>query len=159
MAAAPVPTRRKRRLAADINIVPYIDVMLVLLVIFMVTAPLLTQGVDVELPKTSAAAIPSTEKPVTLYVDAQGRYYLDIGTDQKKPLDDDEVEQRISAVLRNKPHTMILVKADQSVPYNYVAIGMTLLQAAGATKIGFVTAAPEQRHGHHASHGGADGHA
>ncbi|MDN5872985.1 MAG: biopolymer transporter ExbD [Sinobacteraceae bacterium] len=117
--------------------------MLVLLVIFMVTAPLLTQGVNVQLPQASANPIPASVKPVTLYVDAEGRYYLDIGTDQKKPLTGEQVESRIGAVLRNKPKTMILIKADKAASYNDVAIGMTLLQAAGATKLGFVTDAPQ----------------
>ncbi|HEX7380912.1 MAG TPA: protein TolR [Nevskiaceae bacterium] len=141
-AAQPFTRSRRRRLAAEINIVPYIDVMLVLLVIFMVTAPLLTPGVDVNLPEASANPLPSDEEPVTLYIDAQGQYYLDIGTHEHEPLSDDEVEQRIAAVLRNKPKTMILVRADRSVPYSFVAVGMTLLQAAGATKIGFVTEPP-----------------
>jgi biopolymer transport protein TolR len=131
--------RGKRRLNAEINVVPYIDVMLVLLVIFMVTAPLLTQGIDVELPKVSTNSITEQEEPVTLYVDRSGNYYLDIGTDTKQPLSDDEVTSRVTAVLHNKPDTMILVRADQDVPYSRVVSGMALLQAAGANKIGFVT--------------------
>lgn len=143
-AAQPFTRSRRRRLAAEINIVPYIDVMLVLLVIFMVTAPLLTPGVDVNLPQASANPLPSDSEPVTLYIDAQGQYFLDIGTDQHQPLSDDQVEQRIAAVLHNKPQTMILVRADRKVPYDFVAVGMTLLQAAGATKVGFVTEPPAQ---------------
>lgn len=135
---------RRRRLAAEINVVPYIDVMLVLLVIFMVTAPLLTQGINVHLPRTAAQAIPSSEEPVTLYVDAHGRYFLDIGRNPKHPLNDDQVVKDVSSVLKNKPDTMILIKADRSVSYDRVAEGMTLLQAAGATRIGFVTQPPEQ---------------
>jgi biopolymer transport protein TolR len=131
--------RKKRRLASEINVVPYIDVMLVLLIIFMVTAPLLVQGIDVQLPETGAEAMPGQDEPVTLSVDAQGRYYLDIGTDQDKPLSDDEVVQRISAVLRNKPETTILVRGDKRVPYERVAFGMSLLQEAGARRIGFST--------------------
>ncbi len=140
--AATMPRRGKRRLNSEINVVPYIDVMLVLLVIFMVTAPLLTQGIDVELPQTSAQPLPSEEEPITLYVDARGRYYLDIGTSRDKPIDDDEVVQRVSAVLNNKPQTMVLLRADKAVPYERVANGMSLLQAAGASKIGFVTDVP-----------------
>ncbi len=152
---AAVQTRRKgrRQLAAEINVVPYIDVMLVLLVIFMVTAPLLTQGVNVELPKAAAQPIPISEEPVTLYVDANGRYFLDIGPHQKQPLSDDEVTGRVAAVLHNKPDTMILLKADQTVPYARVANGMTLLQAAGASKIGFVTDAPTPTKAGHRKHG------
>jgi biopolymer transport protein TolR len=144
--AATMPRRgRKRRLNADINVVPYIDVMLVLLVIFMVTAPLLTQGIDVQLPQTNAEPLPNQEEPVTLYVDARGRYYLDIGGQQGKPLSDDDVTRRVAAVLNNKPQTMILLRADKSVAYDRVANGMSLLQAAGASKIGFVTDVPPSR--------------
>lgn len=134
--------RGKRRVGAEINVVPYIDVMLVLLVIFMVTAPMLTQGVDVDLPATSANTIASEEEPVTLFVDSGGRYFLDVGSNHSSPLADQDVIDRIGAVLRNKPKTMVLVRADKSVPYDRVANGMSLLQQAGAVKLGFVTDAP-----------------
>jgi biopolymer transport protein TolR len=138
--AAVAPRRgTRRRLAAEMNVVPYIDVMLVLLVIFMVTAPLMTQGIDIELPQTSAESIPTPEEPVTLAVDARGRFFLDVGTHRDQPLSDDEVVARVKAVLLNKPDTMILVKAARTVPYEAVARGMSLLQAGGATKLGFVT--------------------
>lgn len=137
-----MPKKGKRRLAAEMNVVPYIDVMLVLLVIFMVTAPLLTQGIDVELPQTSAAPLPSDDEPVTLFVDAGGRYFLDVGADSKRALADQAVIDRVAVILRNKPQTMILIRADKAVPYERVANGMSLLQQAGAAKIGFVTDAP-----------------
>ena len=130
---------KRRKLAAEMNVVPYIDVMLVLLVIFMVTAPLLTQGIDVDLPKTNAESIPTPEEPVSLTVDSRGRYFLDVGTGREQPLSDDEVIHRVQAVLLNKQNTMILVKADGKVPYEAVAKGMSLLQAGGASKLGFVT--------------------
>jgi biopolymer transport protein TolR len=130
---------RKRKLSSEINVVPYIDVMLVLLIIFMVTAPLLTQGVEVELPQADAEPVTSNEEPVTLYIDARGRYYLDIGTDQSKPLADDDLVRRVSAVLRNKPQTTVLVKGDKRADYGKVANGLSLLQQAGAARIGFVT--------------------
>jgi biopolymer transport protein TolR len=133
------PRGSRRKFAAEINVVPYIDVMLVLLVIFMVTAPLLTQGIDVDLPQTNAATIPNPEEPVTLYVDARGHYFLDVGTNKDQPLSDEDLVHHVKAVLLNKPQTMILVKADKKVPYEAVARGMTLLQAGGASKMGFVT--------------------
>ncbi|GAC1623186.1 MAG: protein TolR [Nevskia sp.] len=136
------PKKGKRRLAAEMNVVPYIDVMLVLLVIFMVTAPLLTQGIDVDLPQTSSQTLSSDDEPLTLFVDAGGRYYLDVGSDSKKPLPDQAVIDRVAAILRNKPQTMILIRADKAVAYDRVANGMALLQQAGAAKIGFVTDAP-----------------
>ena len=131
---------KKRRLNADINVVPYIDVMLVLLVIFMVTAPLLTQGIDVELPQASSNPLQNQDQPVTLSVDARGRFFLDLGNDSnQQPLSDDEIVRRVHAVVDQKPQTMILVKADGRVPYDSVAHAMSLLQGAGAVKIGFVT--------------------
>ena len=139
MASVTPRNGKRRKLAAEMNVVPYIDVMLVLLVIFMVTAPLLTQGIDVDLPKTNAESIPTPEEPVSLTVDSRGRYFLDVGTGREQPLSDDEVIHRVQAVLLNKPNTMILVKADGKVPYEAVAKGMSLLQAGGASKLGFVT--------------------
>ncbi len=135
--------KNKRRLAAEMNVVPYIDVMLVLLVIFMVTAPLLTQGIDVQLPQVSSTPIPSEDEPVSLYVDIKGRYFVDVGSDSKSPLSEQQVVERISAILHNKPETTILVRADAGVNYGSVIRGMSLLQEAGAGKIGFVTEAPD----------------
>jgi len=139
-----IGTKPKRRLTAEMNVVPYIDVMLVLLVIFMVTAPLLTQGIDVELPQVSSTPIPSEDEPVTLYVDVKGRYFIDVGADSKSPLSDQQVVERIGAILHQKPETTILVRADARVNYGRVVNGMSLLQQAGAGKIGFVTDAPNE---------------
>src|SRR5262245_48128926 len=113
--------------------------MLVLLIIFMITAPLLTQGIEVKLPETGAAEMSTSQEPVTLYVDAKGRYYLDIGTGTGKPLPDDEVVNRVRAYIKRNPEGMVLVKGDTRVDYGRVAYGMGLLQEAGATKIGFVS--------------------
>jgi biopolymer transport protein TolR len=132
--------RRGRRLMAEINVVPYIDVMLVLLIIFMVTAPLLTQGIKVDLPKAGAEPLPSDDtKPLILSVDVRGNLYLNLGADEEAPVTEEVVLQRISAVLRREPNTPVLVKADQNVPYGRVVAGMVLLQEAGAEKVGFIT--------------------
>ncbi|HUS23485.1 MAG TPA: ExbD/TolR family protein [Candidatus Binatia bacterium] len=133
------PRGRKRRLASEINVVPYIDVMLVLLIIFMVTAPLLTQGVQVQLPETGAEPLPGEGEQYTLTVDARGRFTFDVGTEQAKPLSDEELVRRVGAIVRNKPGAVILLRGDASVDYGRVAVAMSLLQQAGATKIGFVT--------------------
>jgi biopolymer transport protein TolR len=137
------PGRRSRRLMAEMNVVPYIDVMLVLLIIFMVTAPLLQQGIKVDLPKAGAEPLPEElmrdHQPLILGVDKGGRFYLNIGKDEDSAIDDDSVVQRVSAVLRREPKTPVLVKADQSVPYGRVVTGMVLLQQAGAEKVGFIT--------------------
>jgi biopolymer transport protein TolR len=139
----PSPNRRSRRLMAEINVVPYIDVMLVLLIIFMVTAPLLTQGIKVDLPKAGAEPLPEEmtrdHQPLILSVDPAGQFYLNIGGDEETPIDADTVVQRVSAVLRREPQTPVLVKADRAVPYGSVVEGMVLLQESGAEKVGFIT--------------------
>jgi biopolymer transport protein TolR len=134
-------TRSKHRLLAEINVVPYIDVMLVLLIIFMITAPLLTAGITVDLPKAPAQPLDPTksEDPLVLSVDKDGNYYINIGDKAEAPIAEDAVIERVSAVLRRNPDTPVLVKADQSVPYGRVVTGAALLQQAGATKIGFLT--------------------
>jgi len=134
---------KKRRLMGEINVVPYIDVMLVLLIIFMVTAPLLTQGVQVELPDADAAPISAEDlrnrEPLVLSVDREGRYYVNIGGNEDLPVDEATVLKRVEVVLQRDAQTPVLVKADERVPYGRVVQGMVLLQQAGATKIGFLT--------------------
>ena len=133
----------KRHLMGEINVVPYIDVMLVLLIIFMVTAPLLTQGIEVELPKADAAPIDipqeETVLPIVLSIDAQGSLYLNLGTDKTKPIAAEDVTERVRIVLGRRADTPVLVKADQAVPYGRVVQGMVLLQKAGAESVGFIT--------------------
>lgn len=132
----------KRRMNAEINVVPYIDVMLVLLIIFMVTAPLLTQGVDVQLPKTEAAPLVISDEPLTLSINAKGDLYLNRGEKTDAPLTDEEVIRIAGSIARNseKPdEQMVLVEGDGKAEYAYVAKAMTLLQTAGVKKIGFVT--------------------
>jgi biopolymer transport protein TolR len=131
----------RRKLAHEINVVPYIDVMLVLLIIFMVTAPLLTQGIEVQLPESAAEAMANSEEPITLSINAKGQYFLDIGTDQAKPLSDDELVRRIGAVMHNQQKKLVLVKGDKRVDYGRVDWALGLLQEAGATNIGFASEA------------------
>lgn len=132
---------QKRKLMGEINVVPYIDVMLVLLVIFMVTAPLLTQGIEVSLPKANSEPIQDVpnHRPLVLSVDAAGNLYIDVGENENEPASGKEVVAKVGAVLRNRPETPILVKADRSVPYGNVVGAMVLLQQGGARNIGFVT--------------------
>ena len=131
---------RKKKLMGEINVVPYIDVMLVLLIIFMVTAPLLTQGIKVELPKAGTEPISeSTNTPLILSVDAGGNLYINVGDDENKPVISNEIISRTRAVLNNNPGTLVLIKADRSVPYGIVVGAMVLLQKGGANNIGFVT--------------------
>jgi biopolymer transport protein TolR len=132
---------QKRKLMGEINVVPYIDVMLVLLVIFMVTAPMLTQGIEVNLPQASTEPIESVpnHEPLVLSVDADGNLYINVGDAENEPTTGKAVVARVGAVLRNRPDTPILVKADRAVPYGNVVGAMVLLQQGGALNIGFVT--------------------
>ncbi len=134
---------KKRRAVAEINVVPYIDVMLVLLIIFMITAPIVQQGVKVELPKLSANSLPPEEQePVILTVSKTGDYYLNIGDNRKKPVTEDVITQRIALVLKQKPQTPILVRGDKDVNYGSVTTAMVLLQSAGVEKVGLMTEQP-----------------
>ncbi|BCO31463.1 protein TolR [Thiohalobacter sp. COW1] len=136
--------RHKKRPMAEINVVPYIDVMLVMLVIFMITAPLLTQGVHVSLPSADAQPLPQdSEEPLQVTVDAGGNFYLNVGDDPDQPIDAETLVQRSAAVLRNKPNTPVLVRGDAGVAYGTVVRAMVLLQQAGAPNVGLVTEPPE----------------
>jgi biopolymer transport protein TolR len=131
--------RRERKLMGEINVVPYIDVMLVLLIIFMVTAPLLSQGIKVDLPDAAAEPIePDDLEPLILSVDRDGQFFLNLG-ESRQPLDAPRVLEVASAVLRREPRRPVLVKADKAVAYGRVVEGMFLLQQSGARKVGFVT--------------------
>ncbi len=131
---------RGRRLIGEINVVPYIDVMLVLLIIFMVTAPLLTQGIKVDLPQAGAEPLPpEAQKPLVLSIDRQGKLYLNVGGSPNAPLDEDTVGARVAAALRRVPERAVLVKADESIAYGRVVGAMVILQHSGAKKVGFIT--------------------
>ena len=132
---------KKRKLMGEINVVPYIDVMLVLLIIFMVTAPLLTQGVKVELPKAGAEAIPDVPNhpPLVVSVDREGNLYINVGDNEDEPASSANIVSRVRAVLNQRPDTPVLVKADRAVPYGNVVGAMVLLQQGGADNVGFVT--------------------
>jgi len=133
-------TSRGRRLMSEINVVPYIDVMLVLLIIFMITAPLMTQGVKVELPKAGAEPLEAQRlQPLVLSVDRAGRLYLNVGANPQMALDEEAVAARAAAALRRNPETQVLVKADNAVAYGRVVQAMVILQRAGASKVGFIT--------------------
>src|SRR5688572_30166112 len=147
--AAAQPRGRRRRLMGEINVVPYIDVMLVLLIIFMITAPLLAEGVKVDLPKAGARAIPpemlKDTKPIVLSIDQSGRLFLNYNDPEDQAIDAATVEAQTAAVLRRAPETVVLVRGDYRVPYGEVVAAMVLLQRAGADKVGFVTQPPERK--------------
>ncbi len=133
---------RKKRLMGEINVVPYIDVMLVLLIIFMVTAPLLSQGVKVELPEAAAEPLKEeAQQPFVVTVDADGNYYLN--DNQQQVAAPAEIEQKAAAVLRRNPELPFLVRGDGAVAYAHVMRAMVLLQAAGVKSVGLVSKSPQ----------------
>jgi biopolymer transport protein TolR len=141
----PRKSKNKRRQMAEINVVPYIDVMLVLLVIFMMTTPLLSQGVKVDLPKANAQVLEQKAKePIIVSVNAQGQYFVNLATKPTDPLEGAAIQSLVHAALakdasEHAPARSVLVKADQSVRYGDVMKIMALLQQAGAEGVGLVT--------------------
>ena len=134
---------KKRAPIAEINVVPYIDVMLVLLVIFMITAPLLAQGVKVDLPQASSKPIDrKDQEPLVVTLDAEGSYYVNYGEKQEDPVAPNVLAARVSALLRHRPGIQVLVRGDRSVPYGQVVTLMTILQKAGAPSVGLMTEQP-----------------
>jgi biopolymer transport protein TolR len=132
--------KKKHTLNAEINVVPYIDVMLVLLIIFMVTAPMLTQGVKLDLPQASADPVDASDtEPMIVSMDLQERYYINVGGDELTPLTAQDVKTRIRKVLRSNPRKLILVRGDKKVTYQQIISLMTLIQGAGAPSVGLVT--------------------
>jgi biopolymer transport protein TolR len=134
----------KRRPMSDINVVPFIDVMLVLLVIFMITAPLLTQGVKVELPKTEAKALAEQQKePLIVTVDAEGNYYLNIADKPNQAIPEQTLSSLVSSQLNTQQDSEtqrpVLVRGDKNANYGKVVAAMVLLQAAGAKSVGLIT--------------------
>jgi biopolymer transport protein TolR len=130
--------KRRKKLMSEINVVPYIDVMLVLLVIFMITAPLLSQGVKVDLPKAAAQPVDSQDREtLVVTVDREGRYYLD-----DRRITSEELTRKVAAILRARPQTPVLIRGDRQSNYGEVVRAMTLLQSAGAPSVGLLTEPP-----------------
>lgn len=123
---------------AEINVVPYIDVMLVLLVIFMITAPLLTQGVDVDLPTAESNPMPEETEPVVVTVTAEGELYID--EEMKEP---EQLKAYAVAVRNRNKEARFLVRGDQRAEYRHIVKAMVLLQQAGVPRVGMVTEPPE----------------
>ena len=136
-----VPYRKRhKKLMSEINVVPYIDVMLVLLVIFMITAPLLTQGVKVELPRAAAKPVESQDREtLVVTVDRAGNYFLD-----DRRIAPEELRKKVAAILRLRPQTPVLIRGDRQAIYDEVVKAMTLLQSAGAPSVGLLTEPPSR---------------
>jgi len=136
-----VSKRTKRKPVAEINVVPYIDVMLVLLVIFMITAPLITAGVKVELPNANSKPMDtSSEPPLVASIDKDGNYYLSVGDSRDQSLTEDELIALVQTQQQQNPNLEIVVNGDRMVPYGRVVRLMVLLQEnAGMTSVGLMT--------------------
>ena len=133
----------RRRHVADINVVPYIDVMLVLLVIFMISTPLINQGVKINLPKAQAKTLPPSQiRTLILEVDHNGAYYVHLVGSAAQPMSPKQALIYASAVLRRQPRTPVVVRADAAVDYGKVIQAMVLLQKAGAPRVGLATQPP-----------------
>lgn len=138
--------RKPRNLVAEINVVPYIDVMLVLLVIFMVTAPILTQGVKVDLPEAVSAPIDVKEDDLPLIVSIKktGEYFIELGPDKEEPVALDALQSQVTKITGQNPQIQILVRGDKNVSYGAVVSLMSVLQQAGAKNIGLLSEPPEE---------------
>lgn len=138
--------RKKRRMVAEINVVPYIDVMLVLLVIFMITTPIITQGVKVELPKAKAEPIEQmkdNKTPILATIDEAGLYYFEKDGVQKGPFNAETLQAEVMNTLTIEPGTQVIIKADGRVDYKSVIQLLNMMKEAGAPAVGLMTDDPE----------------
>ena len=131
--------RKRRKLKAEINVVPYIDVMLVLLIIFMVTAPLLNLGVDIQLPQSKARSIQNDKEPAVVSVDRDGHLYLTLGPTKREPIEPQALVAKVGAFVRENPQLTFLVAGDERVDYGRIYQAMVLLQQAGVAKVGLMS--------------------
>ncbi|WP_029890451.1 protein TolR [Polycyclovorans algicola] len=129
----------RRKLSSEINVVPYIDVMLVLLVIFMITAPLMTQGIEVDLPQTEAQTISTDDEPTIVSVDDRGQYFLNRGERPDEPMDLTLLAEQVNILVEANPDQLILLEGDGAAQYAAVAQAMSTLQGIGVKKLGFIT--------------------
>ena len=138
------PSSSRRRLVSEINVVPYIDVMLVLLIIFMVTAPLLKQGVDVDLPTAPANPLDvKSPEPIVISVDRKGEMYLSIASTPDSSIDKDALIDQVQSALAKQPDRPVMVRGDANGPYQNVVRTLVLLQKANVGSVGLVTETEE----------------
>ncbi|MEC7119965.1 MAG: protein TolR [Pseudomonadota bacterium] len=138
--------RVKRPLASDMNVVPYIDVMLVLLVIFMVTAPMLSTGLTVDLPEAETSALSvSQQQPAIVSIQADRQYFLRIGDQEDQALSLDELQATLTEQQITNPELTVLINGDQTVPYGDIVRLMASLQQAGLQQVGLITATPDEQ--------------
>ncbi|RLA07078.1 MAG: protein TolR [Gammaproteobacteria bacterium] len=131
---------KKRKLQAEINVVPYIDVMLVLLIIFMITAPMLKTGIEVDLPNTNAESLnPIKTPPIVLTIDVMGRYSINQGGKKNKYLSKRDLILSVKNLLSKKPAAAVYIRADENLPYGDVVKAMVVLQLSGVQNVSMVT--------------------
>ncbi|MEY2701261.1 MAG: tolR protein [Pseudomonadota bacterium] len=136
--------QRRRQPVAEINVVPYIDVSLVLLIIFMVTAPMLQSGVDVELPQAEARSIdPSQDKPIIVSINREGLLFLDAGNQGDVQMEPQELTEEVMHALQSKPGQAVLIRGDQHVDYGRIITVMAALKNAGVPSVGLMTSPVE----------------
>ncbi|MHC1478931.1 protein TolR [Frateuria aurantia] len=141
---------KRHKLKAEINVVPYIDVMLVLLIIFMVTAPMLNSNVDVQLPQANAKSLQDKKHPVIVSVNADGTLGLTMDGSSKETVDEQGMKARVAAIVKENPDVNVLVAGDKNGKYDGVYKVLADLQQAGVAKVGLMSQ-PDQadgRHGH-----------
>lgn len=137
----PVGGRGKQRLVAEINVTPLVDVMLVLLIIFMVTAPMMTQGLEIDLPKTTAKALQQQKKPIVVSVNGKGEVFLD-----RIKIDQGQLFVQLKHLPRQKKDQPIYLRADKDVPYGVVVAAMADIKRAGFEKLGMITRPSDEKH-------------
>ena len=130
--------RPRRRMMAEINVVPYIDVMLVLLIVFMVAAPLMSSGIALQLPDAEGESIENDEEPIILSVDPAGLYYINLG-ESKKPQSLASLSEMVSQVRLERPNVPIFLEGDEQAPYGYVAGLLGHMQSIGVVDVALVT--------------------
>tara|TARA_B100000029_G_scaffold515394_1_gene622150 strand:+ start:15036 stop:15455 length:420 start_codon:yes stop_codon:yes gene_type:complete len=128
----------KRKLNAEINVVPYIDVMLVLLIIFMILSPLLIQGVDVNLPKTDTTKMSLESEPMVISINAGGQYFINLG-DESLPISLFDLKQKVLVIFEANPDIEVVIKSDSSVQFDYVAKAIASIQSVGVERVGIIT--------------------
>ena len=129
---------KKKTLKAEINVVPYIDVMLVLLIIFMVLSPLLIQGIEVNLPSTDTTKMSVQNEPLVISIDKEGKYYINVG-DESLPIDLEELNRKSSVIFEANPEIEIVFQSAKDAIFDSVAKAMAAVQSVGISKIGSVT--------------------
>ncbi|RUR32604.1 protein TolR [Vreelandella nanhaiensis] len=133
----------KKKPMGEINVVPFIDVMLVLLVIFMITAPMLTQGVQVDLPQVSSEPIDTQDSdPIIISVDREGGYFITLGEDSTS-VSLEQMSERVAAILQRRPGTPVMVRGDRSVQYGQIVLLMSTLQRSGVANVGLLSEPPQ----------------